>query len=77
MEISEEPSENERINRICSSICRYVTKLCLDRPGKDQDSLFSYDIDAWIKEKPIELVNHLRQFCNLDHASRSDYLFLK
>ena len=46
MEISEEPPENERINRICSSICRYVTKLCLDRPGKDQDSLFSYDIDA-------------------------------
>ena len=67
MEISEEPSENVRINRICSSISHDVTKLYLGTPCNDQDSVLSLDIGTRRKERPIELVNYLRQLCNLDH----------
>ena len=54
-----------------------VTKLCNEKPCKDSGSILSFDVEKWINECPQKLLTHLRQLCNLDDSSRSNFLLAK
>ena len=54
-----------------------VTKLYNEKPCKDSGSVLSFDVEKWINERPQKLLTHLRQLCNLDDSSRSNFLLAK
>ena len=54
-----------------------VTKLYNEKPCKDSGSVLSFDVDTWINEHLQKLLTHLRQLCNLDDSSRSNFLLAK
>ena len=65
---------NEIFDHVFNCISTDVKKLYLERPCKDQNSVLRYNVSDWLKERPVEIVNHLRELGNLNHSPRSDYL---
>ena len=68
---------NEIFDRLCHCIGVDVKKLYLERPCKDQDYILQYNVSEWLRERPAELVIHLRTLGNLNHSPRSNYLLAK
>ena len=58
-------------------IAKDVTRPYNEKPCKDMDTVLTYDINNWLSQRPIELVKHLQELCNLDFSPHLQYLLRK